>query len=428
MHCINTVIYYNAFSALSPNNKDFSLIYQMPGYKKTLQTAIQKIQLAITLYLLCGILAANYTTADIVKPALVEISVYADGHYRVELRASIEAMISGINSRYKNTQDSPDADVYDELRPLLPAQLNERFLQFEPELSREIQLFFDQRRIELQLTEVDIPEPGYTKVPRISLIVYEGPIDKEIKQLTWYYPARFSDNAVRVRQIDEVNEKWHWSSWQWLRKDQTSDAFSLEAVFTETPAYKVVLEYMFAGFEHIIPMGLDHIFFILGIFLLSTRLKPLAGQATMFTLAHSITLSLSMFNIISLPASIVEPLIALSIAYIGIENIFAHKLKNSRLALVFAFGLLHGLGFASVLADFGMPQHAYASALIGFNLGVEVGQLAILSSAYFGITIWFKNKQHFHTYITVPGSVLIGITGLYWTWDRFSWAAISSGH
>ncbi|HED36609.1 MAG TPA: hypothetical protein ENJ08_20620, partial [Gammaproteobacteria bacterium] len=184
----------------------------MPGYKKTLQTAIQKIQLAITLYLLCGILAANYTTADIVKPALVEISVYADGHYRVELRASIEAMISGINSRYKNTQDSPDADVYDELRPLLPAQLNERFLQFEPELSREIQLFFDQRRIELQLTEVDIPEPGYTKVPRISLIVYEGPIDKEIKQLTWYYPARFSDNAVRVRQIDEINEKWHWSS------------------------------------------------------------------------------------------------------------------------------------------------------------------------------------------------------------------------
>ncbi len=378
----------------------------------------------MTLYLLCGVMAINYTTADIVKPALVEISVYADGHYRVELRASIEAMISGINSSYKNTQDSPYADVYDELRPLQAAQLRERFEQFEQQLNREIQLFFDQQRVALQLTEVKIPEPGYTKVPRISLIVYEGRIDKQVKQLSWYYPAKFSDNAVRVRQIDTINEKWHWAPWQWLRNDQTSRAFSLEEVFTEQPVFSVILDYMFAGFEHIIPMGLDHILFILGIFLLSTRLKPLAWQATMFTLAHSITLSLSMFNIVSLPASIVEPLIALSIAYIGIENIFAHKLKSSRLALVFAFGLLHGLGFASVLADFGMPQHAYAGALIGFNLGVEMGQLAILSSAYFGITIWFKNKQHFHIWITVPGSVLIGITGLYWSWDRFSWTAV----
>ena len=131
-----------------------------------------------------------------------------------------------------------------------------------------------------------------------------------------------------------------------------------------------------------------------------------------------------MFNVISLPASIVEPLIALSIAYIGIENIFAHKLKTSRLALVFAFGLLHGLGFASVLAEFGMPGSSYASALISFNVGVELAQLAILITAYFCITYWFKNKQNFFNYVTVPGSVLIGVTGLYWTWDRFSWAAI----
>jgi len=381
---------------------------------------------AIILYLLSSAFVANYSTADIVKPALVEISVFADGHYRIELRASIEAMISGINSRYKNTQDAPNADIYDELRPLQPAQLAEKFDLFKESLIKEIQLNFDQQPVKLQITDVQIPEPGYVKVPRISLIIFEGPIDKQVKQLSWLYPARFSDNAVRVRQIDAVNEKWHWSSWQWLRNGQISKSFSLQEIFTETPPLVVIIDYMFAGFEHIIPKGLDHILFIFGIFLLSTKLKPLAWQATMFTLAHSITLSLSMFNIISLPSSIVEPLIALSIAYIGIENIFAHKLKSSRLALVFAFGLLHGLGFASVLADFGMPESAYATALIGFNLGVELGQLAILSSAYFGITIWFKNKQHFHNYVTVPGSVLIGITGLYWTWDRFSWAAISA--
>lgn len=386
--------------------------------------AIYKVHYAILFYLLSSLFLASNSVADIVKPALVEISVFADGHYRAELRASIEAMMTGINSRYKNTQDSPFAAAYDELRVMEPEQLREKFRPFEEEVYKEIQLRFDGKPVNLHITEVKIPEPGYTKVPRISLIVFEGPIDKSVKQLSWYYPARFSDNAVRVRQVDLKNEKWHWSSWQWLRKDQISEPFSLTEVFTEPPKSQVFIEYIQAGFEHIFPKGFDHILFIFGIFLLSTRLKPLIQQATMFTLAHSITLSLSMYHVISLPASIVEPLIALSIAYIGFENIYAHKLKSSRLALVFAFGLLHGMGFANVLADFGMPESAYATALVGFNLGVELGQLAILTVSYFSITVWFKNKQHFHDYITVPGSVIIGIIGLYWTWERLSWPLI----
>lgn len=386
--------------------------------------AIRKMHFAIFLYFISAVLAAKYSTADIVKPAMVEISVFADGNYRVELRASIEAIMTGINSKYKNTQDAPSAGEYDALRVLQSAQLREKFISFESKLEGEIKLYFDKKPTKLQITDVQIPVPGYTKVPRTSLIIFEGKIDKQVKQLSWYYPARFSDNAIRVRQIDIENEKWYWSSWQWLRNNQVSKSFSLEEVFTEPSLFSVISEYVVAGFDHIIPKGLDHILFILGIFLLSMKFKTLAWQATMFTLAHSITLSLSMFNIISLPASIVEPLIALSIAYIGFENIFAHKLKTSRLALVFAFGLLHGLGFASVLADFGMPDSAYATALISFNIGVEIGQLLILSSAYFCITYWFKNKQHFHNYITVPGSLIIGITGLYWTWDRFSWGSI----
>jgi len=386
--------------------------------------AIRKMHFAMTLYFLSAVFVAQYSIADIVKPALIEISVYTDGHFRIELRASIEAILTGINSKYKNTQDAPNAAAYDELRALQPAQLREKFIQFEPELHREIQLRFDEQPVDFKVADVQIPLPGYTKVPRTSIIVLEGNASRQAKQLSWYYPARFSDNAVRVRQVDEVNEKWHWSRWQWLRKDQPSKTFSLQEIFTEPGVFEVISEYTIAGFEHIIPKGLDHILFILGIFLLSTKLKTLVMQATMFTLAHSITLSLSMFNVVSLPASIVEPLIALSIAYIGIENIFAHKLKTSRLALVFVFGLLHGLGFASVLAEFGMPESAYATALISFNIGVEIGQLVILTIAFFGITYWFKNKQHFYNYITVPGSVMIGVTGLYWTWERFSWVAV----
>jgi len=390
---------------------------------KIVQFAICKMHFAIAVYILSALFAAQYSTADIVKPALVEISVYADGRYRVELRASIEAMITGINSDYKNTQDAPNAEAYDELRVLQSPQLRKKFTAFEAELHKDIQLTFDQQQVDFEIIDVQIPEPGYTKVPRTSIIILEGKISQHAKQLSWYYPARFSDNAVRVRQVDEINEKWHWSRWQWIRNDQPSEAFSLTEIFIEPSTFEVVSDYMVAGFDHIIPKGLDHILFIIGIFLLSMKLKTLAWQATMFTFAHSITLSLAMFNVISLPASIVEPLIALSIAYLGIENLFAHKLKNSRLALVFAFGLLHGLGFASVLAEFGLPQSSFATALISFNIGVEIGQLAILVVAYFGITYWFKNPLHFHKFVTVPGSVLIALTGLYWTWERFSWVA-----
>ena len=141
-------------------------------------------------------------------------------------------------------------------------------------------------------------------------------------------------------------------------------------------------------------------------------------QVTMFTLAHSITLSLAMLEIFSLPANIVEPLIALSIAYIGIENIFVNKIKNRRLVLVFVFGLLHGMGFASMLADFGMPNNAFATALISFNIGVELGQLFIILLAFVCIAYWFRYKSWYRKIIVIPASLIISITGLYWTWDR----------
>jgi hypothetical protein len=138
----------------------------------------------------------------------------------------------------------------------------------------------------------------------------------------------------------------------------------------------------------------------------------------MFTVAHTLTLGLSMAGVISLPANIVEPLIALSIAYIGMENITAHSLHKSRLVIVFCFGLLHGMGFASVLSDFGMPANAFLTALISFNVGVELGQLAVILLAFFTVGLWLRNKSWYRKAIVIPFSLAIAITGLYWTWDR----------
>lgn len=356
--------------------------------------------------------------ADVVKPALVEISANTKGTVTIEVRASIEALLTGIDARYKNTQDAPTAEEYDQLRILPPDRLRLEFETFRAEFLEHLLLKADDALVPLEIVEVSIPEPGYPKVPRMSVIILSGELDQSSTSLQWYYPARFGDNAVRVRQVDEDNEKWHWSEWQWLRNDKPSEPFSLEDLFTQRPIAEVIISYIVIGFEHIVPKGTDHILFILGIFLLSTRLKPLLWQVTMFTVAHTLTLALSMKGVISLPDNIVEPLIALSIAYIGIENIFAHSLHKSRLVLVFLFGLLHGLGFAGVLSEFGMPANAFATALISFNVGVELGQIAVVVVAYLLVGVWFREKPWYRQLIIVPASLVISLIGLYWTYDR----------
>ncbi|MEA3292141.1 MAG: HupE/UreJ family protein [Pseudomonadota bacterium] len=358
--------------------------------------------------------------ADVVKPALVEISVYKRGVVEIELRASIEALLTGINSQFKNTQDSPAGGAYDELRVLPPQELQEKFEPFQPEMLRRIRLEFNGRPAALRINSLKIPEAGYTKVPRISVINLTAETPAGATELTWYYPVLFSDNAVRVRQVDEASQQWHWSEWQWIREDQASRPFSLQEVYAQRSVWKVVLDYMVIGFEHIVPKGKDHILFILGIFLFSTRLKPLLWQVTMFTLAHTLTLGLSAAGIVELPPRIVEPLIALSIAWIGIENIWAKSLHKQRLALVFCFGLLHGLGFASVLADFGMPRDAFFTALISFNIGVEFGQLAVILAAYLVVGLWFGDKPWYRKAIVVPGSLTIAVIGLWWTVARIA--------
>ena len=388
-----------------------------------------RITTYLKLILFLYVCALQTSHADVVKPALIEITVKTSGNVEIEIRASIEALLTGINAQYKNTIEAPNAAEYDALRVLDAKTLGERFQPFRQSFLNQIRLEAGQKTVPLTINKIQIPEPGYTKVPRISTIHLGSTLDFSSESLTWYYPERFGDNAVRVRQVDKQKEKWHWSEWQWLRKDAASQPFSLKALFTRQPIQQIVTSYIRIGFDHIIPKGLDHILFILGIFLLSSRMRPLLMQVTMFTLAHTITLGLAMNGVIALPARIVEPLIALSIAYVGIENLYSNATKKltlhpaalhkSRLILVFAFGLLHGLGFAGVLGDFGMPNDAFATALISFNIGVELGQLAVLAMAFFSIAWWFRNSPDFYRkFVIIPGSLAISITGIFWAIDR----------
>jgi hypothetical protein len=142
-------------------------------------------------------------------------------------------------------------------------------------------------------------------------------------------------------------------------------------------------------------------------------------QVTAFTIAHSITLGLSIYGVLSLPSGVVEPLIALSIAYVAIENLLTRELKPWRLALVFMFGLLHGLGFAGVLRELGLPREEFLTALVTFNLGVEGGQLTIIAAAMLAVAP-FMTKGWYRQRVVIPASVVIAAIGAYWFVTRLS--------
>lgn len=197
-------------------------------------------------------------------------------------------------------------------------------------------------------------------------------------------------------------------------------AHALDYDFSQMSRTDIGLAYLKLGFDHIIPKGIDHILFVLCIYLLSPRLTSVIWQATAFTVAHSITLGLAMYGIIDPPAGLVEPVIALSIVLVAVENIITTRLHPWRIVIIFLFGLVHGMGFAGVLLDLGLPDREFVTALIAFNLGVEFGQITVILLAFILLGKWFGNQSWYRKGIVVPLSVAIAAMALYWTIERVS--------
>jgi hypothetical protein len=183
--------------------------------------------------------------------------------------------------------------------------------------------------------------------------------------------------------------------------------------------WQVFVNFLHQGFVHVVPKGRDHILFVLGLFLLSRAWKPLLLQVTTFTLAHSITLAMATLGVVEAPSDIVEPIIAASIAAVAFENIFRSGYSHWRLLVVFVFGLVHGLGFAGALSDLNLPDSSLGIGLIGFNIGVEGGQLAVIAGAYLAtLTVWKLWPQKYRAIVVIPGSLAIAAKSIYWTLER----------
>lgn len=176
--------------------------------------------------------------------------------------------------------------------------------------------------------------------------------------------------------------------------------------------------FLWMGFQHIIPLGFDHILFVLSLYLLSPKLKTILWQATAFTVAHSITLGLAVYGVIQPPSAVIEPLIAISIVVVALENILSPKLRASRIGIVFLFGLVHGLGFAGALSELGLPKKHFLITLITFNVGVELGQISVILLAYLLFGRWFSGKEYYHRRVVVPLSVAVATIAGFWTVER----------
>jgi len=195
-------------------------------------------------------------------------------------------------------------------------------------------------------------------------------------------------------------------------------AILLASVTFQQAGWRTFGHYIPIGFDHILPKGLDHILFVLGLFFLSTHLRPLLWQVSAFTLAHTVSLAFGAMGWVSVPSIIVEPLIAASITYVAIENVFSSGMSRWRPLVIFGFGLLHGLGFASVLGELGIPHDQFFPALIGFNIGVEFGQLTVISLAFLAVGMWFRDKPWYRSRISIPASLIIAAFGAYWFFER----------
>ena len=345
-----------------------------------------------------------------IRPTIADVEVGAET-VTLRLRITLETLLAGIDlDSVADTNDAPEAAIYDTFRAMPPAQLEAALRAEWARIAPGFLIETEGQILTPDIITVDIPAAVNLELPRDSILTIAADL-----------PA--GDAGVRLglapgygtfvpRQVGGGQDAYE----GFLNGGELTPELPRAAVLTEG-AGAVFLRYIGAGFEHIVPLGLDHILFVLGLFFFATRTGPLLWQVSAFTVAHTITLALAATGTVSVPASLVEPLIAASIVYVGVENTIGRGNVRGRTALVFAFGLLHGLGFASVLGDYGIASERFVVALIGFNIGVEFGQLAVIGIA-FAMTGWFIPRPWYRRAIAIPASLAIAAVGAYWVIER----------
>lgn len=365
------------------------------------------------LLILLLLAAARPSSAHLLNMTRVEVAVAATGEVDVRVRVDLNRAVGGGDAYYALSR-RPDPLQDPELRALFTRLLD------------AMEITWGGVRVPLELAAAQLPaEPREVFLnplawPMTDLVLVgrlpEAPSGaRQVLQGRLLSSFRFEEPlALTLKRVPENR-----SLTRWLIADQLSPTFDPAADQTAptadaTPWYR----YVVFGFTHILPKGVDHVLFVLGLYFGARSLRSLLWLVTGFTVAHSMTLGLASVGLVRVSPDIVEPLIALSIAWIGVENLMP-RLRDGRhrLALVFAFGLLHGMGFAGALSTLQAPQGNFLLALLGFNLGIELGQLVVIAGALL-LTAWWLRSPWYGRFVATPASLLIAAAGVAWTVQR----------
>lgn len=327
----------------------------------------------------------------------------ADGTYIVEVATDATALLGRLEIAAGRPRSRPEQ--VDVIRASLELE--------REALLRRIEIAFDGTRSHPAM-RIGVTAPtDVNGVPEATLVL-QGRTPDGARAFTWSYGLTSASYGLTVSDGAETR-----AATQWLEGDAMSAPVPLRGPPAASPArLRTAGRYVWLGFTHILPGGLDHVLFVLGLCLLSRRARPMLLQVTTFTVAHSLTLGFGLYGLVSVPSSVVEPLIALSIAGVAIENLLVAEVKGSRILLVFAFGLLHGLGFAGALRDLRLPASEFVPALVGFNAGVELGQLAVIGAAWALVGRRFAARAWYRQRIVLPASLGIACMGLIWAIQR----------
>jgi len=290
------------------------------------------------------------------------------------------------------------------------AELQRRLETCLPAIGSHLDVRFDGERSTVDVSIRRLEMPADASRAAFVVLSATGTTRPGVATVSWQDDLVYSTYALVLQPESAA------PTTVWIEADAASGPVRLSA--TPHAGFALIAEYIGLGFAHILPRGLDHILFVLGLFLLTREPKPLLLQVSAFTVAHSITLGLSMSGVLSLPPTIVEPLIALSIVYVAVENLVTTRLTAWRPAVVFAFGLLHGMGFAGVLRTLPLPRGQFVPALVGFNGGIEVAQLCVLALAFACSIGLQRDRLRYRRWFVVPASAAIALAGLVWTVER----------
>jgi len=344
---------------------------------------------------------------------------------RIDLQMNGEAYLAGVDlSLFVDTNEAPEVETYDRLRALDATELEDALVEAWPELSQKLVLEGAENP---RLTGVAVEVQENIELGRNSLLQIEADPVEGAEGVVFGWQAELGPLIVRL-----VGDAGAYAAF--LAPGDVSGLMTGSGV--DESAGATFVRFLLEGVWHIIPLGIDHILFVLGLFFFALKWGPLLWQVSAFTVAHTVTLALATLGIINIPDDwmwLVEAIIALSITYVAIENIFRPSLGWWRTAVVFAFGLLHGLGFASVLGDLGLSQGQFLLSLVAFNIGVEVGQLIVIVVAFAVLMVGVQlsrvakldtledavgEPEVMFRAMSILGSLLIAFVGAYWFVER----------